>query len=65
MILQELNACLTEFTVGHSLTTQRRDVILNRHCVPWTRYVCIYIYIYIALYIYIYVFLDVDIYALS
>ena len=51
VILQELNACLTEFTVGHSLTTQRRDVILNRHCVPWTRYVCIYIYI--ALYIYI------------
>ena len=31
---EELKTCLEEFALGHSLTTQRRDIVLSRHCVP-------------------------------
>lgn len=32
-VLEELEAALVEFAMGKSLVTQRRDIVLNRHCV--------------------------------
>ena len=31
---QELNAALEEFALGKSMVTQRRDIVLGRHCAP-------------------------------
>ena len=31
---QELNAAMEEFCLGKSLATQRRDIVIGRHCVP-------------------------------
>lgn len=33
-VLEELDAAMTEFTTGNSLTCQRRDIVLLRHCAP-------------------------------
>ena len=31
---QELDAAMVEFLMGKSLVTQRRDIVLGRHCAP-------------------------------
>lgn len=41
-LAQELDSAMTEFLMGKSVVTQRRDIVLGRHCESWLQTLTLY-----------------------